>query len=317
MAGANKAIRRDEVSSAREVDGHVGSPTPSSHAGLISRFCTGAVLLLALSQVFCFLVISVFGFEDLPSQSEWVCRIAEAGQRCGDVFKNEVTHDKGAICRPGDCCARTAISSSGNLGDICTSDKFQCRNHKDPFSYGKCDLKNQCHKCSKNSKCHEDTSENGGVWCQCPPGGQGTGITCNIDPCKGNPCNNGICSQKKNNPSEFECQCYPGYTLVEDNLGRYKACVDYCGTGICGEGALRCINGESQHMCICKKGYVNQRLNGFDTCVKPDLCSVQPCGRPNAVVSCKTTSATTYDCECQAGFKKQKLNGRPYCAAAV
>ncbi|KFH02820.1 EGF family domain-containing protein [Toxoplasma gondii MAS] len=315
----NSALHcRDGVPSAGAAEDHTRCPPLRFSSGARAHFrptqvCLVAPLLALLGALF----TSVSGFRDLPSQSEWLCRISESGQRCGDVYANEVTQQKGGICRAGDCCARTAIGSSGMFGDICTSDEYQCRHHKDQFSFGKCDLKNQCHRCSKNSRCHQDNSENGGVWCQCPPGGEGSGITCKVDPCKGNPCNNGICLPKEDDESAFECQCYPGYTLMEDSMGRYRACVDYCGAGVCGEGALRCLNGESRHMCICKEGYVNQTLNGFDTCVPLDLCSVQPCGKPEAVVACKTTSTTTYTCECQVGFKETKLDGRPYCAADV
>ncbi|PFH32952.1 EGF family domain-containing protein [Besnoitia besnoiti] len=298
---------REALSPPRATSSRASRLTPLGGAG-VATLCVVSVGLLAGS---------VAAYKDLPPQSEWVCRLAEPGQRCADVYPNEGTKQKGAFCREPECCARLAVSNSGSFGDLCTSDAGQCRHRKEEFSYGKCNLKTQCHKCSPSSTCHYDDSDNGGVWCQCPANGKGNGITCDVDPCIGNPCNNGICSPKKDKPSEFQCNCYPGHTLVKDPLGRYQACVDVCRTGICGEGALHCLNGEAEHMCICKSGYINQSLNGYDTCVKPDLCAVQPCGKPNAVLECTTTSTTTYDCKCQTGFKKLQRNGNPYCAASA
>ncbi|PFH32951.1 EGF family domain-containing protein [Besnoitia besnoiti] len=250
----------------------------------------------------------------LPPQAQWVCRISERNQRCADVYANEHTGQKGGICREDDCCSRTGLSPSMGFGDVCKprSDRA-CGSYKDAYSYGKCDLTHQCHKCSTASKCKLDNSENGGVWCHCPAPGVGDGISCVTDPCKGSPCDNGTCSPRKDDPNDYQCACYPGFTAVKDSTGAVKACVDTCATNVCGEGALACYNGQAGHVCACGDGYVNMAVNGSDTCVKPDFCLVNPCGDASAVKSCETVSTTEYKCTCNLDHELATNRNRPFC----
>ncbi|PHJ19731.1 egf family domain-containing protein, partial [Cystoisospora suis] len=202
-----------------------------------------------------FWVAPVSGFVNLPSQSSWVCRTSETGQRCGNSFVNQVTKEKGGICRAGNCCKDVAVGPNNALGEFCAADDgSNCKsNFLEQFSFGKCSLKEKCHMCSPHSVCNFDDSANGGVWCQCVAPGVGNGITCDKDPCFGNPCSNGICSRNPDQPDDFSCKCYPGYTFSGDELGALKGCVNACRTGICGDGAAHCLNGESTHMCLCKE----------------------------------------------------------------
>ncbi|PHJ25415.1 egf family domain-containing protein [Cystoisospora suis] len=248
----------------------------------------------------------------LPSQAEWVCRISEAGQRCGDVYENAVTHQKGGICRKGYCCAKFAVANN-LFGDICTDDQTACRSKNEPYSDGKCSLEEKCSACAQAAKCKYDNSSNGGVYCHCEPPGEGTGKTCKVDPCRGRPCVNGTCKPRQDDPSDFKCSCLPGYVAVKDASGYAKSCVDVCSTGVCGDGALACYNGETTYTCACKPGYVNLSINGNDSCVRPNFCDVQPCGDSEAVKSCKMISNTEYECECQAEFALTTVLGRKTC----
>lgn len=255
---------------------------------------------------------AAFAAVTLPSQAEWVCRISEAGQRCGEVFQNAATQQKNGICRKNYCCAMYAVAGDA-FGDICTDDRAACRSKKEAYSDGKCNLEEQCSACAPPAKCKYDNSSNGGVYCHCEPPGQGTGKMCKVDPCRGTPCVNGTCRPRRDDPSDFECSCLPGYVAVKDSTGLAKSCVDVCSTGVCGEGALACYNGETTYTCACKSGYVNLSVNGNDSCVKPNFCDVQPCGDSAAVRSCKMITNTKYECECQAEFSLITVLGRKTC----
>ncbi|CBZ51766.1 unnamed protein product [Neospora caninum Liverpool] len=270
---------------------------------------TGALLLLVARLELVSAAIT------LPPQSSWVCRISEANQRCGEVYSNNVTGEKGGICRETDCCSRAGLSPSLDFGDICKpKGSSYCRSYKDAYSFGKCDLAHQCGKCSTLSLCKLDSTENGGVYCQCPAPAEGNGITCRGDPCRSSPCANGTCSPRKNDPNDYECQCYPGFEGVKDTTGVVKTCVDVCAMNVCGDGALACYHGETGHVCACKEDYINASVNGNDSCVKPDLCAVAPCGDAAAVKSCVTVSSNEYKCTCNTGHVLKTDRKRSYCA---
>ncbi|KFG99578.1 EGF family domain-containing protein [Toxoplasma gondii VAND] len=313
-------VRRPE--SAREASCIASARAPNATRPSPLAFCTlrtlrclqyvvaaGAVLLLVTG------FDSVSGAISLPPQSTWVCRISETNQRCADVYANTATGEKHGVCREGDCCSRTALSPSFDFGDVCKpKGSSDCRSYKDNYSFGKCDLAHFCGKCSTRSLCKLDSSENGGVYCQCPAPSEGNGLTCKGDPCASAPCANGTCSPRPDDPNDYQCDCYPGFSAVKNANGVVKSCVDVCATNVCGEGALACYSGDAGHICACKEDYVTVTVDGNDTCVMPDLCAVNPCGDSTAVESCVTVSSNEYRCTCKAGHVVKTDRRRSYCA---
>ncbi|XP_019629555.1 PREDICTED: LOW QUALITY PROTEIN: sushi, von Willebrand factor type A, EGF and pentraxin domain-containing protein 1-like [Branchiostoma belcheri] len=135
-----------------------------------------------------------------------------------------------------------------------------------------------------NGMCQEDPVRGTGYECVCTVGFAGTDCETDIDDCAQNPCLHSSTCQDGINM--FTCHCAPGYTGPNCEID-----IDDCSPSPCENGGS-CTDLVNEYTCYCMTGYT-----GTDCSVNTDDCASSPCEHG----TCHDLVAD-YSCTCAAGY---------------
>jgi hypothetical protein len=141
--------------------------------------------------------------------------------------------------------------------------------------------------CSPNPCIHGGTCVNGpsDFTCQCPPGFAGSICEINIDECDASPCLNGGVCTE--GAGSYTCACPAGFEGA-----RCETNIDECSPNPCQNGGV-CADGIASHTCTCAAGY-----DGPECSHLIDNCASYPCHNGG---TCENMPGG-YSCRCAPGF---------------